>query len=245
MKSQVTLNMLNLGQAAIIAVGLAVVMLLAAHGVRARQHDRRQVRAGQHLSDAALPAAELPRLRLSRRSSRGWWTWSRCSACCRSARKWRTRRRRIGAGGASGRRPGRRGGVRGCALRLPAGPRDPERRDLPRRRPAASWRSSGRPAPANPPSRGCCSGSTTSPAGAMLIDGQDVRDVHAGQPARRDRRGAAGHRAVQRHHPLQHRLWPAGRARRTRSSMRRGWRRCMISCCACRTATTPGSASAA
>jgi ABC-type transport system involved in Fe-S cluster assembly fused permease/ATPase subunit len=34
-KSQVTLNMLNLGQAAIIAVGLALVMLMAAQGVRA------------------------------------------------------------------------------------------------------------------------------------------------------------------------------------------------------------------
>jgi ATP-binding cassette subfamily B protein len=33
-KSQVTLNMLNLGQAAIIALGLAMVMLLAAEGVR-------------------------------------------------------------------------------------------------------------------------------------------------------------------------------------------------------------------
>ncbi|MBV9655581.1 MAG: ABC transporter ATP-binding protein/permease [Acetobacteraceae bacterium] len=34
-RSQVTLNMLNLGQATIIAVGLAIVMLLAAQGVRA------------------------------------------------------------------------------------------------------------------------------------------------------------------------------------------------------------------
>jgi ABC-type transport system involved in Fe-S cluster assembly fused permease/ATPase subunit len=34
-KSQVTLNMLNLGQATIIALGLAVVMLMAAQGVRA------------------------------------------------------------------------------------------------------------------------------------------------------------------------------------------------------------------
>uniref|UniRef100_UPI0021184E4A ABC transporter transmembrane domain-containing protein n=1 Tax=Pantoea sp. Ft+CA_17 TaxID=2929508 RepID=UPI0021184E4A len=33
-KSQVTLNLLNLGQAAIMALGLAVVLLLAAQGVR-------------------------------------------------------------------------------------------------------------------------------------------------------------------------------------------------------------------
>ncbi len=44
----------------------------------------------------------------------------------------------------------------------------------------------------------------------------------AGKPARRDRRGAAGHRAVQRHDPLQHRLWPrrrdAGRDRARRAA---------------------------
>ncbi len=44
----------------------------------------------------------------------------------------------------------------------------------------------------------------------------------AGEPARGDRRGAAGHRAVQRHHPLQHRLWPrrcdAGRDRARRAA---------------------------
>ena len=36
----------------------------------------------------------------------------------------------------------------------------------------------------------------------------------AGQPARADRRGAAGHGAVQRHDLLQHRLWPARTRRR-------------------------------
>ena len=65
-RSQVTLNMLNLGQAAIIAAGLAVVMLLAAQRRAAGHDDGRQVRAGEHLPDAALSAAEFPRLRLSR-----------------------------------------------------------------------------------------------------------------------------------------------------------------------------------
>ena len=36
-KSQVSLNMLNLGQAAIIAIGLGLVMLLAARGVQTRE----------------------------------------------------------------------------------------------------------------------------------------------------------------------------------------------------------------
>ena len=66
-----------------------------------------------------------------------------------------------------------------------------------------------------------------------------------GQPARGDRRRAAGHRAVQRHDPLQHRLRPAGRHARRRSSRRPGSRRCTTSSCACRTATTRWSASAA
>ncbi len=44
--------------------------------------------------------------------------------------------------------------------------------------------------------------------GTIEIDGQDIRDVTQGQPQAGDRRGAAGYRAVQRHDPLQHRLWP-------------------------------------
>ena len=50
--------------------------------------------------------------------------------------------------------------------------------------------------------------------GAVRVDGQDIRDVTQSSPAGGDRRGAAGHGAVQRHHPLQHRLRPAGRDRR-------------------------------
>ncbi len=46
-------------------------------------------------------------------------------------------------------------------------------------------------------------------AGAIEIDGQDIRVGDPGQPQARDRRRAAGHRAVQRHDLLQHRLWPA------------------------------------
>ena len=46
--------------------------------------------------------------------------------------------------------------------------------------------------------------------GAIRIDGQDIRDVTQVSLHEQDRRGAAGHSAVQRHDPLQHRL----RARR-------------------------------
>jgi ABC-type bacteriocin/lantibiotic exporter with double-glycine peptidase domain len=36
--------------------------------------------------------------------------------------------------------------------------------------------------------------------GAITIDGQDIREVTQASPARGHRHGAAGHRAVQRHH---------------------------------------------
>ena len=48
-------------------------------------------------------------------------------------------------------------------------------------------------------------------AGRITIDGQDIAEVTAGQPARRDRHRPAGHGAVQRHDRLQHRLRPRGR----------------------------------
>ena len=55
------------------------------------------------------------------------------------------------------------------------------------------------------------------------IDGQDIRDVTQDSPARGDRHGAAGHRAVQRHHLLQHRLRPPRRhPRRGRGGGPRG-----------------------
>jgi ABC-type multidrug transport system fused ATPase/permease subunit len=65
-----------------------------------------------------------------------------------------------------------------------------------------------------------------------------------GQPAPRDRRRAAGHRAVQRHDLLQHRLWPA---RRDREEIEDAARLARIHdfVRACPTATTRWSASAA
>ena len=50
--------------------------------------------------------------------------------------------------------------------------------------------------------------------GRILIDGQDIRDVTQVSLRATDRHGAAGHGAVQRHHPLQHPLRPLGGDRR-------------------------------
>ena len=47
--------------------------------------------------------------------------------------------------------------------------------------------------------------------GRVLIDGQNISDVTQSLAPRRDRHGAAGHGAVQRHHRLQHPLWHAPR----------------------------------
>ncbi len=50
--------------------------------------------------------------------------------------------------------------------------------------------------------------------GRILIDGQDIRDVHPGVGPRRHRHGPAGYRAVQRYAALQHPLRPLGGDRR-------------------------------
>ncbi len=56
--------------------------------------------------------------------------------------------------------------------------------------------------------------------GRITIDGQDIRSITQDSLRRCDRHRAAGHRAVQRHRRLQHRLRPAGR-RRARGAGRR------------------------
>ena len=104
----------------------------------------------------------------------------------------------------------RRDRVRPCRLPLRAGAADPARRELPR----GAGRHGGdrglerrrqvdrvaHPVPLLRRGRG---------QRADRRPGHPRR--HPGEPARRHRRGAAGHRAVQRHHLLQHRLRPARR----------------------------------
>ena len=68
---------------------------------------------------------------------------------------------------------------------------------------------------------------------------------HADVAARGDRHGAAGHRAVQRHHPLQHPLRPLGRERRRGRGGGARSRRSTTSSARRRKATRPRSASAA
>ena len=71
------------------------------------------------------------------------------------------------------------------------------------------------------------------------------RRSDADEPARRDRHGAAGHGAVQRHHPLQHPLRPRRRDRGGSEGGRARTRRSTPSSARCRKVTARWSASAA
>jgi hypothetical protein len=93
-------------------------------------------------------------------------------------------------------------------LRLRPGAADPARRQLHHPGRADGGGGRRRRARARARWRACCSASTTCGGGAITIDGQDLRAVS--RPAcGGDRHRAAGHRAVQRHPGLQHRLRPA------------------------------------
>ena len=86
---------------------------------------------------------------------------------------------------------------------------------------------------------------------ALLRCGRRQRDhrrpghprCHPGFAARGDGRGAAGHRAVQRHHPLQHPLRPPGGDAGRGATRPRGWRRSTASSARCRRAIAPWWAS--
>ena len=129
-KSQVTLNLLNLGQAGIMALGARHDHAARRRRRRRRQHDRRQIRAGEHLPDAALPAAEHARLRLSRdqagprghgadvppdRRRAGGRRPPRRARARRARRRGRVRRRRTSATAPTA------ASCKGVSFRIPAG----------------------------------------------------------------------------------------------------------------------------
>ena len=92
------------------------------------------------------------------------------------------------------------------------------RRPQPRRSgPASASASSAARAPASRRSSTCCCASTSSKQGRILIDGQDIARRDAGEPARGDRHGDAGHVAAASLDRGQHPLRPA-RARPTSRS---------------------------
>ena len=188
---------------------------------RGRRHDDgRRLRAGQHLPDPALHAAQLPGLRLSRDQPVADRHGADVHSCCTRSRRSTTRPDAPAAARWRG------GGIVFDDVSFAYDRRraDPRRDVASPCRPGRRSPSSARAAPASRRSRGCCSASTTSTGGARADrrPGHPRRDP--GEPARRDRHRPAGHRAVQRHHLLQHRLRPAGRDARPRSRRRRGSR---------------------
>ena len=158
-----------------------------------------------------------------------------------------------GRAGAKPRRGGRRAGGESEPPRTPrpsqpiarAPPFGLERHRLRGRARASSSRSSARRARARrrrpTSSRGC----TTSTAGAVEIDGIDVRQADARQPRRRDRLRDPGDVPVPRHDPRRT-CSTRSPTRPTPSSRRRpGPRRSTSGSRSCPTATTRSSASAA
>ena len=87
-QTQISLSVLNTGQALIMALGLAAVMALAA--------DRHHATASFTVGDFVMANCYLDRSFMCRsicwarsiaKSRRRWWTWTPCSACCISRRK--------------------------------------------------------------------------------------------------------------------------------------------------------------
>ena len=215
-------------------------MVLAARGVVAGTHDGRRPRAAQHLPAPALPAAQLPRRGLPAGQAvadrpREPDGPARPRARDRATGRTRGRSRSAAARSASstcafGYDPRRRPILHDLSFAIPAG------------HTLAVVGSSG-------------AGKSTLvrllfrfydvDEGRILIDGQDLRDAHPGQPARA--RSASCRRtrccSTRRSAPTSP---MAGRApRRTRSRRRRARRRSTSSSPRCPTATTRWSASAA
>jgi len=75
---QVSLNMLNLGQAAIIAIGLTVIMLMAASSMAAGKMTIGSfVLINTYLMQLYQPLNFLGMVYMTIKQA--WWTWSRCS----------------------------------------------------------------------------------------------------------------------------------------------------------------------
>ena len=165
--------LLNIGQGAIIACGLIGVMILAGAGRRRRAHDGRRFRAGQRLSDPALHAAQFPRHGLSQHQA----VADRSRADVRAAGGRRPRSKdRPGAPASAGRARARSpsatsisatiSGARSCG--------DVDFRVAARSRPS---RSSGRAGAGKSTIARLLFRFYDVDAGAIEIDGQDIRDV--------------------------------------------------------------------
>ncbi len=157
---QVSLNMLNLGQAAIIAIGLTLIMLLAASGMRdGTMTVGKFVVINTYLIQLYQPLNFLGIVYMT--IKQGLVDMEQMFALLRVQQEIADKPGAKALAATSVRGVRRRGRVRQRSFRLSVEPNDIERHRLHRSRPAASWRSSARPAQANRPLTGCCSVSTT------------------------------------------------------------------------------------
>ena len=214
-------------------------MVMAGYGVVARHHDRGRLRGGQRLPDPALHAAQLAGLRLSRDQAMRWSNMEKMFGL-------------LDVQAEIADKPG------APALEVAGGEIVFDHVDFhyEKARPILHDVSFRVP-PGDTVAIVGSSGAGKSTISRILFRFYDVAARqrpdrrpghprrHAVEPAGGDRRGAAGHRAVQRHDLLQHRLRPARRHAARRSRRRRGWRASTTSSWPCRTATTRRSASAA
>ena len=219
-KTWTSLGWLNFGQGVIFGVGMTIVMWLSAREVMAGTQTVGDFVFINAMLMQLSRAAQFHRLHLSRDPPgpdrhRADVRPARCAAGDHRSRR------------TPSRWPSAQGKVEFRDVHFAYDPDrpDPEGRQLRGARRARPSPSSGRRAPASRRSRGCCSASTTSSA-ARITDRWPGRPRrHAGEPARRDRHGAAGHGAVQRHHRLQYPLRPARRRARRRCARRPSSRR--------------------
>ena len=212
--SETSLGLLNAAQAAVIAVAVSLLMWRAADGI---------VHGGLTLGDLVMVNAMLIQLYIPlnflgvmyREMKQAFTDMEKMFKLMGENREVADK-----PGAPRARRARRRGALRERGLRLRRAPRDPEGREL--RDPGGPSRGGGR-----------CErlGQVHARAPAVPLLRREPRAHHhrrpgparrhAGERARGDRHRAAGHRALQRHHPLQHRLRPAGRAARGDARRRR------------------------
>ncbi len=157
---QVSLNMLNLGQAMIIAIGLTVIMLMAANGVRdGSMTVGKFVLINTYLMQLYQPLNFLGMVYMTIRQ--GLVDMEQMFRLLRVPPDVTDRPGATALAATSVGRAGRRGAVRKRLVRLSVRPRDPARRRFHRTGGRQTGDRRARPARANPPSASCCSASMT------------------------------------------------------------------------------------
>ena len=207
-KNEASLGLLNIGQSGIIAIAVTLLMILAAQGVV----DRSLTLGDLVLVNGLLIQLYIPLNFLGmvyREIKQSLTDMDKMFRLLRENREVADtpgRARLDAAAGASV-------ALRARRFQLRAAPPDFVRRELRDSRRERPWRWSATAARASRLCRACCFASTTSAAGVSPSTARTCATVTQSSLRARSGHRAAGHRAVQRHHLLQHRLRPAAKLR--------------------------------